>query len=89
MTLAWAIEYSQRAAKDLRKLDKPSAMRIILALEEISALADPRSRGKRLTGSLAGLWRYRVGDYRIVCYLIDDELVIVALELGHRSAIYD
>ncbi|RAX50801.1 type II toxin-antitoxin system mRNA interferase toxin, RelE/StbE family [Arthrobacter sp. AQ5-05] len=87
--MAWTIRYSQRAAKELRKLDKPSARRMIMALEEISALADPRSRGRGLTGSLAGLWRYRVGDYRIICDLSDDQLVIVALELGHRSAIYD
>lgn len=87
--MAWTIEYSQRAAKALRKLDKPSAGRLMQALEEISELEDPRARGKGLTGSLAGLWRYRVGDYRIICDLINEELVIVAVELGHRSAIYE
>lgn len=87
--MAWTIKYSHRAGKTLKELDKPSAKRLIQSLEEISALADPRSRGKALTGPLSGLWRYRIGDYRVICDLIDEELVIVALELGHRSSIYD
>lgn len=58
------------------------------SFEEVSGLDDPRSRGKALTGNLTGLWRYRVGDYRVVCDIEDGRLVIVVVDLGHRSRVY-
>lgn len=82
--MAWTIEYDRDAVKSLKKLDKSVAANIVDYLDDIAALDDPRSRGK----GLAGLWRYRVGDYRIICDLHDEELIIVALELRHRSKIY-
>jgi len=86
--LAWRAELSPRALKQLRKLDKPTARRIIEYLRDISSGEDPRSRGKGLTGNLTGLWRYRVGNYRIIVSIEDDELLILAINIDHRSQIY-
>lgn len=70
------------------KLDKPIAKRIISYLYEIEILENPRSRGKGLTSNLAGLWRYRVGDYRIICDIQDDKIIITVLRIAHRKEIY-
>ncbi|WP_306452361.1 type II toxin-antitoxin system RelE family toxin [Bifidobacterium pullorum] len=86
--LAWGIELSDRAVKALAKLDKQTAKRITAKLREVAALDDPRSSGKALTGNLAGLWRYRVGDYRIVCDIERDVLAILVVDVGHRSKVY-
>ena len=86
--MAWRAELSPRALKQLRKLDKPTARRIIDYLREIASGEDPRSRGRGLTGNLAGLWRYHVGNYRIIACIEDDELLILAINIDHRSRIY-
>ncbi|WP_104178708.1 type II toxin-antitoxin system RelE/ParE family toxin [Cryobacterium sp. Y50] len=86
--MSWTIEFDRDALRTLKKLDKSVASTIADYLDDVAALDDPRARGKGLTGHLAGLWRYRVGDYRILCDLHDQELVIVAVDLGHRSKIY-
>ncbi len=57
-------------------------------MDEVQALDDPRSRGHALTGELSGLWRYRVGDWRIICKIKDTELIILVVDLGHRRSIY-
>jgi mRNA interferase RelE/StbE len=87
--LAFSVEYTETALRQLRKLDRQVARRIVDYLDEAAALDDPRSRGKGLVGDRAGIWRYRVGDYRVLCELLDDELVILALEVGHRGKVYD
>lgn len=84
----WNIQYAPRAAKALRKLDKPVARRIFDSVERLADLEDPASSCKALTGPLTGLWRLRVGDYRVVLDIRSGELVIIALDLGHRSTIY-
>lgn len=86
--MAWTIRFSKTADKAIRKLDRTNARNILDEMEEISTLDDPRSRGKALTGSLAGYWRYRVGDYRIFCEIYDDELIILAVRVAHRSKAY-
>jgi mRNA interferase RelE/StbE len=88
--LAWQIEYEAGALKDLKKLDRPVAKRIISFLRDrIAPLVDPRSIGKALQGSKLGeFWCYRVGDYRIICEIQDHELVILAVSIGHRREIY-
>lgn len=86
--MAWRAELSPRVLKQLRTLDKPTARRIIEYLREISSGEDPRSRGKGLTGNLAGLWRYRVGNYRIIASIEDDELLILAINIDHWARIY-
>lgn len=87
--MACEVEYTATALRQLRKLDRATARRIVDYLDDVARLDDPRSRGKALVGDRAGIWRYRVGDYRILCELVDAELLIVALEVGHRGAIYD
>lgn len=86
--MAYKVEVSERAAKAIRKLDKSTAKKVLDELEAVSKLDDPRSRGKVLVGNLAGLWRYRVGDYRIVCAIEDDVLVVLVVDVGHRSNVY-
>lgn len=87
--MACEVEYTATALRQLRKLDRPIAHRIVDYLDEVAQLHDPRSRGKALVGDRAGVWRYRVGDYRVLCELQDAELVILALEVGHRGDVYD
>ena len=72
----------------MKKLDKQIARRIVAKLHEISQLEDPRSRGKALTGNLSGVWRYRVGDYRILCDINDGRLVILVVDVAHRREVY-
>ena len=62
--------------KQLKKLDAAISKRVLDYLEQIELLDNPRSRGKALTSNLSGLWRYRVGDYRILCRICDDKLII-------------
>ena len=67
---------------------KGVAARVFDELDEIAKLEDPRSRGKALTGNLAGVWRYRVGDYRILCDINDGRLVILVVDVAHRREVY-
>ena len=88
--MVWTINYSDRALKSLRKMDKQNARRIVDFMDlRIAVAADPRQSGKPLKGELGELWRYRVGDYRILCEIRDDELVILAATIGHRREVYD
>ncbi|EPI2108212.1 type II toxin-antitoxin system RelE family toxin [Providencia rettgeri] len=88
--MVWKINYSERALKSLRKMDKQNARRIVDFMDlRISALDDPRQSGKPLKGELGEFWRYRVGDYRILCEIRDDELIIIAATIGHRKEVYD
>lgn len=87
--MAWTIEYTATARKQLHKLDRQMAQRIdgFLA-ERIAKRADPREIGKQLSGPLGDLWRYRVGNYRILVDLQDERLVVQVLRIGHRRHIY-
>lgn len=88
--MAWKVEYTTSARNQLRKLDKPTARRILDFMDErIAAEANPRSSGRALKGNLGGLWRYRVGDYRVLCEIQDAKLTVLALAIGHRREIYD
>jgi mRNA interferase RelE/StbE len=89
--LAWTINYTDAAQKELRKLDRQIARRIMAFMDErIATLEDPRSTGKALTGNIFGeFWRYRLGDYRIVCSVHDDELCVLVVKLGNRSEVYE
>ena len=82
------IEYAPAASKQFTQLDKPIQRRIKKYLSEIAILDNPRARGKELTSNLSGLWRYRVGDYRILCRIRDDKLIITVIEIEHRSTVY-
>ncbi|WP_169788399.1 type II toxin-antitoxin system RelE family toxin, partial [Escherichia coli] len=73
--MVWTINYSDRALKSLRKMDKQNARRIVDFMDlRIAVAADPRKSGRPLKGELGEFWRYRVGDYRILCEIRDDEL---------------
>ena len=85
--MAWAIEFDLDAAKEFRKLDRTAQLAIRKYLRErIATDADPRRFGKPLIGDKSGLWRYRVGDFRLVCRIEDERLVV--LVLGHRKEVY-
>ena len=83
----WGLETSPQFDKAARKLDRQVLRRVKAYLDEVCELDDPRSRGKGLTGDLAGYWRYRISDYRVLVEVRDDDLVIIAITLGHRSGI--
>ena len=87
--MAWTVEFSKPADKELRKLPQTVQVRITKFLRErVLELPDPRLIGQALQGNLAGKWRYRVGDYRIICKIEDQKMVILVIEIGHRSDIY-
>jgi mRNA interferase RelE/StbE len=87
--LAWAIDYSDRARQQLGKLDRHSARRILDYMDQrIAILDDPRSAGKALTGTLGTFWRYRVGDFRIICDIQDQAVRILVVRVGNRRDIY-
>jgi mRNA interferase RelE/StbE len=87
--LAWTIDYSIGAARQLRKLGKRDAKQILDYMDYRVAVAeDPRQFGKALVGDRSGYWRYRVEDFRILCQLIDTQLVVLVVEIGHRREVY-
>lgn len=87
--MAWAIDYTDTAKAQLRKLDQQTARRIVDYLDErIAPLDDPRVFGKGLIGPLGGLWRYRVGDCRVICDIQDGRLCVLVLRIGHRREVY-
>ncbi len=87
----WQIEIDREAKRDLEKLDPQVTRRIERFLfERVAALEDPRSIGEALRGSkLGSFWKYRVGDFRIICDIQDKKLLILTLRVGHRRQIYD
>ena len=87
--MGWTVEIADFAERQLRKLDPPVRRRILDYLEDrIEDCKNPRHFGEPLKGARAGLWRYRVGDYRIVCQIGEQRLVVLALAIGHRREIY-
>ena len=86
--MTWRIELDGDARKALRKLDKPTGRRIVAKLREVESLADPTDMGKPLSANRAGLWVYRVGDYRLICDIQFGLLVVLVIEIQHRSENY-
>jgi mRNA interferase RelE/StbE len=88
--MAWSVELSEGADRQLSRLDPQHRTRILKFLHErVARLGDPRSIGEALHGSPLGeFWRYRVGDYRLICKIEDDRLVVLVLRVGHRKEIY-
>ena len=87
--MAWTVKLSDEAKRKLSKLDKPIQKRIATFLQTRIQNADnPRNTGKALQGKLSGLWRYRVGDYRILCRIEDNALIVLVIEIGHRKEVY-
>ena len=88
--MAWIIEIDDHAVKQIAKLGRADASRIRdFIANRIAILDNPRLAGKALQGSKLGdLWRYHIGDYRIICDLQDERLVVLVVEVGHRREIY-
>lgn len=85
----YTLKYSERAMKQLSKLDKGTQKLILTwVAKNLENCDNPRIKGKGLTGNRSGEWRYRVGNYRIICDIRDKELIILALSIGHRRNIY-
>jgi mRNA interferase RelE/StbE len=86
----WTVEFDDRARRELRKLDAGTQQTILCYLRErIAGAENPRQYGKPLRKNLAGLWRYRVGDYRLICRLEENRLVVFVLKVGHRREVYE
>ncbi len=88
--MAWLVELSETADKQLSKLDPQHRNRILKFLQQrVAKLNNPRSVGKVLRGTRLGeFWRYRVGEYRLICRVEDDRMLVLVLAVGHRKEIY-
>lgn len=86
----YELQYSKEALKELKKLDN-SVARVIYAWlkKNIDGCVDPRAHGKALSANRAGQWRYRVGNYRVICKIEDEKVIVLVLTVGHRSTVYD
>lgn len=86
----YKVEYSPKAIKSLRKLDKYTRNLIYAWIDKnLVDCENPGVHGKGLVENKSGQWRYRVGDYRLICEIKDEEIIILVLEIGHRREIYD
>ena len=87
--MSWVYRFDARALKELQKLGREAQQQIIAYLDQrVAGSGDPRRFGKALKADLAGLWRYRVGDYRILCQVQGRELLVLVIAVGHRKDIY-
>lgn len=85
----WKIEWDSKALKEAQKLDKNARKKIVEYLENrVLASQDPYQFGKPLKGDRSGIWRYRVGDYRILCQIENQALIVLVVAVGHRKNIY-
>jgi mRNA interferase RelE/StbE len=88
--MAWSVELLPAAAKELRKLDRSVAQRLLKFLDaRVRRADDPRAVGEALRGErLGAFWKYRVGDYRLICRIEDQHVLVVVARTGHGSDIY-
>ena len=86
----WKLDYTSKSRKQLQKLDSSVCIIILKWLDKnINNCENPRAFGKLLTGGdIAGQWRYDIGDYRVICDIQDNNILVLALNIGHRSKIY-
>ena len=88
--MRWTIEFDRRALRDLQQCDRGVQRRIMDYLtQRVAPAASPRTLGEALTSTFAGLWRYRVGDYRVICRIEDARLMVLVVRIGHRRDVYD
>ena len=87
--MAWTIEWDKRAFKELKKLNQHAKREIINYLNtHVTGAKNPKKVGKPLKGDKVGLWRYRVGNYRIVCHFEDKHCIVLILRVAHRQSVY-
>lgn len=84
----YKVVYLDSVEKDLEKLDRPTRKRVLDKIEKYLA-KDPKGLGKVLTGEFQGLWRYRIGDFRVIYKIAEKEILIIVARVGHRKNIYD
>jgi mRNA interferase RelE/StbE len=85
----WRIEINRTAERQIKKLDRPVQRTIVRFLKaRLGLLDNPRQLGKPLRGDKGELWRYRVGDYRLICDIQDEKLTVLLVEVGHRKEVY-
>ncbi len=88
--MSYKVVFTKEARKNLKKLDKNISTLIFNWIEKnLQGCKNPRAIGKALTSNRSGQWRYRIGDYRLICLIKDDELIILALSVGHRREVYN
>ena len=86
----WNLVFSKQADKQLSKFDRGvSRMIVAWLMKNIHHCSDPRQHGKALVANRSGQWRYRIGDYRVLCEIQDDRLVVLAVAVGHRRSVYN
>jgi len=87
--MVWKIEFTDVVDKQLSKLDKPTKSRILSWLDErLTNCDNPRLWGDALVGEFSGFLRYRIGNYRVICELKNNELIVLVIEIGHRKEVY-
>lgn len=87
--MAWTIEFHPDAAKEIKKLGRSEAARILRTLEQrIAPLPDPRALGAPLKGEHEGFWRWRIGDYRVIAHIEDQRVLILIVRIAHRREVY-
>ena len=88
--MVWIIKYTESSSKQLKKLDKQTALRVLDYMDErVAVLADPRSLGKNLKGPKVGeYWRYKVGDIRVICNIVDGQMAVLVIEIGNHRGVY-
>ena len=87
--MTYQVEVTTRFEREFKKLDRYTQRMIKSWIDKnLVSCADPRQHGKALTANRSGQWRYRIGDYRLICQIQDQELIILALSVGHRREIY-
>lgn len=87
--MTYKLVVSDEVKKQLKKMDKHVGLMLAKDMKKrLDGLNNPRQFGKALTGQYKGLWRYRAGNYRVICDIVDNEMIILALEVGHRKEIY-
>lgn len=87
--MTYSIQFTDRFEKDFKKLDRYTQRLLSAWIQKnLYNISNPRIHGKALTGNLKGIWRYRIGDYRMLCLIDDNKLIILALSIGHRREIY-
>ena len=88
--MVWIIKYTETSSKQLKKLDRQTSLRVLDYMDErVALLADPRTLGKNLKGPKMGeYWRYRVGDVRVICNILDGHMTVLVIEIGNRREVY-
>ena len=86
--MAWQIELTRTAVKGLKRIDRKQTKRILDFLKKLSDSENPRQEGKALKGYMGEFWRYRIGNYRVICRIDDREKRILVLRIAHRKGVY-